>query len=50
MLQGRLRRGRGIGIPLIQGTFDVKKIIKEDGTPLETLFAGEIGTIQFTDR
>lgn len=50
VLQGRLRRGRGIAIPLIQGVFDVKRIAKIGGTLTETLFAGEIGTITFSDR
>ncbi len=50
VLQGRLRRGRGVGIALIQGVFDVRKITKEDGTVVDTLPAGEIGTVILADR
>lgn len=50
VLQGIMRKRRGVGISLFQGAFDVKKITKEDGTPCESLPAGEEATIQLVDR
>jgi translation elongation factor EF-1alpha len=50
VLQGILRKRRGVGIALIQGVFDVKKINKEDGTGCESIPAGEEATILLVDR
>jgi hypothetical protein len=50
VLQGRLRRGRGVGIALLQGVFDVRRIVKDDGTNVDTLLAGELATVHLVDR
>lgn len=50
VLQGRLRAGRGVGIAMIQGVFDIRKIAKDDTSSVDTLFAGELGTVFLTDR
>lgn len=50
VLQGVLRRHRGVGIALLQGVFDVKKITKEDGTGCECLPAGEEAAVLLVDR
>jgi translation elongation factor EF-1alpha len=50
VLQGILRKRRGVGIALIQGVFDVKKINKEDGTGCESIPAGEEATVLLVDR
>lgn len=50
VLQGRLRRGRGVGVAMVQGVLDVKKISAEDGTTVDRLCAGEKGTVQLVDR
>lgn len=50
VLQGRLRRNRGVAISHIQGAFDVKRITKEDGEVVDTLYAGEEATVLLTDR
>ena len=50
VLQGALRKRRGVGISLVTGVFDVKKVIKEDGTGCESLPAGEEATVLLSDR
>jgi elongation factor 1 alpha-like protein len=50
VLQGILRKRRGVGIALIQGVFDVKKINKEDGTGCESIPAGEEAAVLLVDR
>ena len=50
VLQGILRKRRGVGIALVQGVFDVKKINKEDGTGCESIPAGEEATVLLADR
>jgi hypothetical protein len=50
VLQGRLRRGRGVGVAMVQGVLDVKRISTEDGTVVDRLCAGEKGIVQLVDR
>ena len=50
VLQGRLRRGRGVGLAPTPGVADVQKIIRSDGQDVPILFPGECGDVWLIDR
>ena len=49
VLQGTLRKRRRVGIALLQGVFEVKKIAKADGTMCDNLPAGEEASVLLVD-
>ncbi len=50
VLQGRLRRGRGVGLAPTPGVADVQKIVRTDGEEVNILFPGECGNVWLCDR
>lgn len=50
VLQGRLARGRGVGLASASGAATVKSITTDDGTALPSLQAGETATLVLLDR
>lgn len=50
VLQGRLARGRGVGLASAAGAATVKSITTDDGTALPSLQAGETATLALLDR
>jgi translation elongation factor EF-1alpha len=50
VLQGRLLAGRGVGLASTAGAATVKKIVLEDGSPVEGVEAGQSAVLTLLDR
>lgn len=50
ILQGCVKKGRGVAVSDIQGVFEVREITTDDGTAVDRAFAGESVNIVVRDR
>ena len=50
VVQGRLRKGRGVGLAPTAGVADIQKIVRSDGEEVNILFPGECGDVWLVDR
>ncbi len=50
VLQGRVRKGRGLGMAPTAAVADVVRLLRSDGLEVDTLYPGECGTVILQDR